>query len=540
MSDSLPTVAIALARLLRNAGVRHVFGVPGEDHLRLLDAFVEEGLEYVTAVSEGAAAFMAIAAAERNGGIGVATAGIAPGITNAMNGIASAYLDHVPLLVITGQHHSTRQPVIVRQGMDNRAIVHGVTKAAFTVSQHVHQVMATVMEVAKAAPAGPVFVELRDEVAQLPCLDSGEGWEEFGRAPRALSDEAVAALAERLARARRPAIVVGGIGYSEADRQALKSLAATFRAPVFSTPSAKGTVPRDVAFDAGTFLNGNLEAELLDQADLLVAVNVDARDFFNRAWPYSMPVVAIDRERSTQRFIPHAREHVADLETVVPVLVSTAGSAAIQSEWGEADVRRYRAGVRARFISDDGRLTMPNALELIRRRAPEDSVVAIDAGFAKPLTSYLWETNEPASFLSAHGLSTMGYAIPAANGAKVNEPGRTVIGMMGDGSLMMRASEMAAAVARGVAPIYVAWMDGLLTQIEVKQRRAGWETVGLALQPSSCEALAAAFGGEGYDVRSLADLDRAMTAALVANRPSLIGVHIDQGRRDEWFDLIRG
>src|SRR4029453_10611636 len=99
---------------------------------------------------------------------------------------------------------------------------------------------------------------------------------------------------------------------------------------------------------------------------------------------------------------------------------------------------------------------IPSALRMARSLLPTDALVAVDAGFGKPLSSYLWSAAAPHQYFTAHGLSTMGYAIPAANALALMFPDRRVVGFMGDGSLLMRASEMTVAVEHGVAPIYVA------------------------------------------------------------------------------------
>jgi acetolactate synthase-1/2/3 large subunit len=171
---------------------------------------------------------------------------------------------------------------------------------------------------------------------------------------------------------------------------------------------------------------------------------------------------------------------------------------------------------------------------------PGDALVAVDAGFGKPLASYLWTARQPNTYFTAHGLSTMGYALPAANALQLASPDRRVVAFMGDGSLLMRASELTVAAEQGIAPVWVAWMDGALAQIETKQLRQHLAPVGARVPPVSCEKLADAFNCRGVDVDSLADFRSALQAALTSDKPTLIGARVDQSRRAEWFELIRG
>jgi acetolactate synthase-1/2/3 large subunit len=171
---------------------------------------------------------------------------------------------------------------------------------------------------------------------------------------------------------------------------------------------------------------------------------------------------------------------------------------------------------------------------------PSDALLAVDAGFGKPLTSYLWSAEEPNRYVTAHGLSTMGFALPAATALKLAYPESPVIAFMGDGSLLMRTGELTVAVEQGVAPIYVVWMDGSLAQIETKQLRQGLSPVGASVPSVSCARIAEAFGAHGCDVHTLAEFEAALSNAMVSGCPTLIGAYVDQSQRAEWFELMRG
>jgi acetolactate synthase I/II/III large subunit len=307
--------------------------------------------------------------------------------------------------------------------------------------------------------------------------------------------------------------------------------------PVLTSPTALGLLPDSFEWFAGAFLNGLLERPVLDRCDVLVTVNLRANDFFNGPWPYSAPVVSIRREPDTERFSPRANEVIGDAGPVFGELLSVGRVS--NSEWLPADVRAYRARVHQELASSE-RLTVVSALQVAAAVLPDDTLLAVDAGFAKPITSYLWHPHAPGSYFASHGLSTMGYAIPAANALKLHHPRRTVLGLLGDGSLLMRATEIRSAVELGIAPMYVAWMDGSLTQIEMKQRLAGLRTVGAAISAPACADLARALGARGADVSSPEELRGALTEALECHLPTLIGAHIDTSRHQDWYRLLRG
>jgi acetolactate synthase-1/2/3 large subunit len=538
------TVALAFAGALKAAGVERVYGLPGEDHLRLLDALPAAGLSYVAAREESAAVMMAATEAQAKGVPGVALVTIAPGITNAVNGIAHAWLDQVPLLVVSGQHSPERAPLIVRQGLDTHRLVEPVSKWTTVASARIHQVLARALDMAVAPPAGPVFLELRDDVAAATPLDRLQDWPLLQTCAHtlhargsALEPVLLSEVQQLVATAARPALVVGGgCSADSATCRAIERASCTLNAPAFTSPAAMGVLDARRAWFAGTFMNGNLEADLLGRCDLILTLGLDAKDFFNAAWRYAAPVVAVNLRPDTQRFAPTRYQLIGETASILDSLSHVGGA----SEWTASDVASYRARVEQRFDLDADAFTIPSALSLARSLLSPETLVAVDAGFGKPLASYLWTAAQPNQYFTAHGLSTMGYALPAANALKLAYPHQPVVAFMGDGSLLMRAAELSVADEHHIAPISVVWMDGALAQIETKQVRQGLAPVGARLPRLSCERIAAAFGGTGVDVETLADFGHALMSALGSSSPTLIGAHIDQSRRAEWYELLRG
>jgi acetolactate synthase I/II/III large subunit len=547
------TVAHALARGLRAAGVERVYGLPGEDHLRLLDALEDAGMTYVGARDESSAAIMAATEAQATGVPGVVLVTIAPGLTNAVNGIAYAHLDNIPLVVITGQHNPERSPLMVRQLLDNHRLVDSLTRWTTTAGTRIHQVLAKVLDTALAPPGGPVLLELRDDVAaqaptdraaDWPTLQTGGRTIRVGGETRLRAAAAAGQLADPLGdvlrlveQATRPAIVIGGGCPADAlSAQAIAAGAAALRAPVFASPSALGMLGDADPWLAGTFMNGNLEAEILGRCDVLLTLGLDARDFFNGSWRYQAPVVALNTLPDSQRYAPAQFQLLGEPAAVLGALSAGQGA----SEWRPADVTTYRCHLEQPFRLSDGAFTIAAALRCARSILPPETRVAIDAGFGKPLASYLWTAPAPNMYFTAHGLSTMGYALPAANALQLAYPRQPVVAFMGDGSLLMRAAEISVAAQHGIAPIYVAWMDGALAQIEVKQLRQDLRPVGARLPDSSCAKIADAFGGVGSDVHTLEEFGRALQAGLESRLPTLIGARVDQRWRAEWYELMRG
>jgi acetolactate synthase-1/2/3 large subunit len=254
--------------------------------------------------------------------------------------------------------------------------------------------------------------------------------------------------------------------------------------------------------------------------------------------------VAIGRHPEAQFFFPAEREISGDIPAILGSLSPGGDERRATTEWTADDVTSYRTLVDSTFskTADDpeGTATVPDVIRRLGERLPGDTLLTVDAGFGKPIASMLWPSRTPMAYFASHGLSTMGYAIPTANALKSLRPKQTVVALLGDGSLLMSAPEIAVATTLGIAPVYIVWSDGALLQIRLKQARQGLRGVGTEIGRQSCAAIAAAFGGWGSDVDSIDQLDECLDRALESRIPSLIGVRVDHGPAARWYDALRG
>lgn len=543
-------IADQVADILYGLGIRRVYGLPGEDHMALLDALAATGLEYCAAFDETSAVLMAATDAQFTGLPGVAVLSLAPGVSNGINGLLNTYLDQVPLLLISGQHPAGKLPFVVRQGFNIEQLVGPATKwrGRLTADMDVPSCLGKAVDEAMSARPGPVYLELPDDVATSAAA-TGESavaaaiarlrarWVDAPAKATQAEDASVALLAERLARAQRPALVIGG-RRRRVTPATVDAFASAFRVPVFTSSRQKGVLPAASPYYAGTFLNGRLEKRLLDQSDLVILVDPEAFDFYNKAWCFSADAVSITDAAFTEWLNPLETQLVADPEAVLSALVARGGDGA--SQWRPQDVADYRQALRESLLPADATsFSVAHAVDAALAAWPRDGYLVADAGFSKPLIAMLSEPAVPDHFLASNALSTMGFAIPAAVAAR-RAGARPVLAFVGDGSLLMRATELMVSAADGAPAVFVAIMDRALTQIEVKQERRKLATVGVTLPPVSCAKLADAFGIDGVDVSTADALRLAVSQGLQGDRPLLIGAHVDPAPSRVLFDLLRG
>jgi acetolactate synthase I/II/III large subunit len=546
-----------VAETLHGLGLRRVYGLPGEDHMALLDAFAASGLEYCTAFDETSAVIMAATDAQLTGLPGVAVLSLAPGVSNGVNGLLNTYLEEVPLLLFSGQHPAARYPFVVRQGFNIEQLVTPVTKwqARVTAGMDVPAVLGRAIDTAMSGRRGPVYLELPDGVVTGEAKARPESaaacvrrlrarWTPGTRhTPPPADAHTVARLTERLATAQRPVLVLGG-----RTRRVTPDTVARFsealRVPVFTSSRQKGLAHSGSPYFAGAFLNGRLEKRLLDRADLVLMADPESFDFYNKDWCFDADAVAITDEAFTEWLNPFAEQFVAEPEPVFETLTEQAAGASRRgpSLWTPEEVAAYRAELRATLLPEPAPgtgLSVAHAVDAALAAWPRDGYVTADAGFGKPLVVMLSDLTRPDHFFASNALSTMGYSIPAAVAAR-RAGARPVLSFLGDGSLLMRAAQLMVSAGDGAPAVFVAIMDRALTQIEVKQERRDLRTVGVALPPLSCAKLADAFGIDGIDVESAEELSAAVAKGLRGARPLLIGAHVDPAPSRVLFDVLRG
>jgi len=267
------TAVEVIARALKDAGVRRMYGVPGGGSvLDLIEAGRRAGIRFVLTAAEGAAAMMAATEAELTGVPGVCLTTLGPGAANAANGVAHAALDRAPILIVTDRYPAGLPGTVTRQRLDHPRLYAGLVKGSFTVgAPGAGAIVGRALRLARLAPRGPVHLDLPSDVAGRVSPPPRPP----APAPRppAPSARAVQRARAWLARARRPLILAGlGLG-TDAAAKALVGLAEDLQAPVLTTYKAKGVIPDAHPLAAGPLAGGTFEDRLIGRADLLLAVS---------------------------------------------------------------------------------------------------------------------------------------------------------------------------------------------------------------------------------------------------------------------------
>lgn len=521
-----------LAARLARAGIRRLFGVPGGGSIaELIEAAGLAGIPFVLAHTETAAAFMAAAEAELGVGPGVCLATLGPGAAAIVNGVAQAWLDRVPLLVITD---CIDPPAALHQRLPQTAMFAPITKASLRLDPaRADEQFRDAIALALEGPPGPVHLDLSIEAATAPA------------APPALDAPSIAAhpvtpfpasTIAPLARARRP-LVLAGLGAAEpAVAAAVTRLAERARVPVLVTYKGKGVLADRHPWHAGTLTNGALERPVLEAADLFLAVGLDAVELLPRPWPYPQPMIQLMPWLMAPGQLPEGPAHTGDLAA----LVDQADRSLAPSAWEPDRAGAFAEAARAamRVPGAEGGLHPHRVVELVAAARPDDRVT-IDAGAHMFPAVALWPASRPRDLMISNGLSTMGYALPTAIGAALAD-GRPVTVLTGDGGLLMCLAELRTAARERLPIRIVVFDDRALSLIKIKQQQRGFRTEGVGLDGVDWPTVARGCGVTALAAANEAELIRALAQAAAVDGPVLIAAAIDPTGYRATMTALRG
>ena len=533
------STAARLAGYLRAAGLRHVFGYPGESVIDFMEAARCQGIEVVSAVREGTAAFMAEASAMVTGRPGACLSTLGPGSTAVLNGVASATLDRVPMLAVSGQIESSREQFFTHQVIDHDRLFAPVAKLALRLDPaSADTVIRKALRTAVAERPGAVHLTVTADAWTVPAGPVPAG--PVSLPPLAAAAGSVDVYGDGdplrvLRAARRPVILAGIAALRCAASPELVRLAELAGIPVVVSPMAKGTFPEDHPYFAGVLdmAGHRVVWDLLAGADLILAAGFDPVELIS-PWSVATPVLHLDTTPNTDQVYASAHELVGHVGAILGWLAAQWSG---EPRWDEAEVAAHRARLREAWLAGraEGRLNPSEVVTIARQAAPADTIVTTDVGSHKIMAGQAWQAAEPRSVLMTNGLSAMGFGVPAAIAAKLTCPDRPVLALVGDGGFAMAATEMRIASALGVPVTVVVFADGSLNRIELRQQLMGYPPTATRMDGMNLVALAEAMDCDGVRVDSPAGLEKALAGFGTRDRPLIVQARIDTSQYEAQF-----
>jgi len=541
------TGAEAVVRTLELLGITDVFGLPGGAILPVYDPLMDaKDLRHILVRHEQGAGHAAEGYASSSGKVGVCIATSGPGATNLVTAIADAYMDSVPLLAITGQVFSTLMGTDAFQEADIVGITMPVTKHSFLVkdASEIPGAIAAAYEIASTGRPGPVLVDITKDAQQAtapfiwPAKFDLPGYRPVTKA----HGKQIQAAAALLAEAKKPVLYVGGGVIRGRASKELLALAETTNAPVVTTLMARGAFPDSHQQHLGMpGMHGTVPAVLaLQEADLIVSLGARFDDRVTGKAALFAPnakVVHVDidpAEISKIRMadvpiVGDVRDVMVDLESAFRTAAST--TTPDTEEWWS-----YLDGLRTEFPlgyapTTDGLLAPQHVIQRIGELTGPEGIYAAGVGQHQMWAAQFIKYERPNSWLNSGGAGTMGYSVPAAMGAKVAEPDRTVWAIDGDGCFQMTNQELATCAINNI-PIKVAIINnsslGMVRQWQTlfydgRHSNTDLNTGHGTVRIPDFVKLAEAYGCLAIRVETEEEVDAAITLALETNdRPVVI------------------
>ncbi|MGZ8514110.1 MAG: thiamine pyrophosphate-binding protein [Candidatus Limnocylindrales bacterium] len=538
------TVGRFIADAMRAAGVRYAFTVPGESFLGLLDAFEAAGIRVIATRHEGAASFMAEAHGQLTGRPAVCLGTRAVGGSNLAIGIHTARQNSTPMFAAVGQ---VKRPFLGReafQEIDQVATLGGLAKWAaepHSISDVVPMVSEAIRQAIGGRP-GPTLLALPEDLLDEVVPDDARLEGARPAAPRA-SDEAIGAVIELLASARRPVILAGAGILRARTSTELTRFAELLQVPVIADWRRPDVISNDHPLYLGMagLWAASTVRERLDAADALVVIGsrLNEATTFGYAVPRAgLRWAHVDLEPGHALGVPAAEFTVATdakafLRAANERLVGRAVLDAERVAARQAHNRADRAAWEAASVVDDRGWDGPGVhpgrtVATLRRVLPDDAILTTDAGNFAGWAGRGFRFRRPGTFIGSTS-GAMGYGLPAAITAALVHRDRAVVALVGDGGLGMTMAEIETSIRVGARVVVVAFDNERYGTIRMWQERRGTGIgVGTDLGPVDFAAIGRACGARGIRIERDADFEPALRAALAADRSTVIQLTLDR------------
>ena len=546
----MSTVAKEIVRVVRRRGIGHVFCVPGESYLDTLQAFGEEqAIELVSTRHEEGAGLMAEAYAKATHNAGVCLVTRGPGLTHLSIALHNARQDSTPLVAIVGQVPAAVRYRDAFQEMDIPAFARPVAKwtAELTEPERVGEIVSKAFHIATSGRPGPVVLSLPENIDRAVCAAYAPGNGE-GLLPTAPSSVAVDSMVEALTDAASIAVIAGSGVLRAGATEELVRLAERLDARVYTAWRRFDAYPNGHRLYRGSIpgMPASLYAPL-HEADLILAVGTRLGEFTTLT--YSVPsekqqLIYIDDQPEASEAIDIARDPIvvpADAGEALTALNAALGTDGVVGERAADDDRAtYVSATTARDLSEStSTLNLERVMATVCRLVPSGASVTSDAGtFAGWLGRYYkWST--PGTFYGPTA-GGMGYALPAAIGAKFARPDQPAVAFAGDGGFAMTMSEIETASRLGIGGLVAIVFDNQrYGTIALHQQRAGFAgSIGTNLGTIDFTGIARALGADGTRVSADDQFAPALERALSSDRPHVIQLVIHDDHLAPWAENL--
>lgn len=546
----MKTAADLVVQVLADAGVKYVFGISGDSVLALIDAIGRTpGIHYMPVLHEQVGTGMADGYARVTGDPGVVLGHMGPGVCNLVVGLAAAYRDSSPMIALTGVREGKKIGRDSWHEIDQLGILRPITKwgVRITSADSAARIARSALTLALGGRPGPVHIELPKDIARVESNVEGGatlGFAAIREAVRIGPNPALVSKAlELLLSAKRPLILAGGGLHRSGGSAALVAFAEAIAVPVATTSSGRGAIAEDHPLCAGPIgqYGTPFASEELKQADVLLAVGCRFSDVATRDWSLvsaGTKIIHVDIDpKELGRQYEEALSLVADAKLFLEAALEETGrqgkteKGSLESNPRVAELIKGREAELKAFFDPSAHANVPGRPHLwvkeIMGALRRDAIVTVGAGLYARFAGRV-PAMVPGSYLKSLGLGALGWAFPAAMGAKLGQPARQVICMLGDGDFLTVMQDLLTAVREKIPVAVVVFNDNGYGSIrELQKKDFGGRIVGSDYATPAFDEMARVMGALGFRASKPEEVRPALGKILDSGKPGLVEIPID-------------